>query len=63
VTHLPGLAEAERPPVAYLLTVTDDLGSSNTRTCATFAELSDAIDAAMAAPGFARYVVGPAGDR
>ena len=63
MTHLPDLAGAGRPPVAYRLTVTYASGASNTRTCETFAELSAAIDAAMTSPGFARYEVGPAGDR
>jgi hypothetical protein len=47
----------------YKLTVTDTSGYSDTGTCDTFEELSNAIDAAMASPGFARYEVGPAGDR
>jgi hypothetical protein len=47
----------------YTLTVTFTSGYSDTGTCDTFAELSDAIDAAMASPGFVRYEVGPAGDR
>ena len=48
--------------MAYELTVTCTAGSRH-RTCETFAELSAAIDAAMASPGFTRYEVGPAGDR
>ena len=46
----------------YKLTVTFTSGYSDTGTCDTFLELSEAIDAAMAAPGFVRYEVGPAGD-
>jgi len=52
----------ERATVAYQLTVTYT-SYSDTGTCETFAELSAAIDAAMASPGFTRYEVGPAGDR
>jgi hypothetical protein len=63
MTHLPGLAGAGRPPVAYELTVTYTSGYSDIGACDTFAELSAAIDAAMSAPGFVRYEVGPAGDR
>ena len=47
----------------YKLTVTFTSGYSDIGTCDTFQELSKAIDAAMAAPGFIRYEVGPAGDR
>jgi hypothetical protein len=47
----------------YKLTVTYTSGYSNTGTCGTFEELSKAIDAALAAPDFTRYVVAPAGDR
>jgi len=46
----------------YRLTVTYTSGYSDVGTCDTFAELSAAIDMAMAQPGFARYEVGPAGD-
>jgi hypothetical protein len=46
----------------YRLTVTYTSGYSDIGTCGTFEELSKAIDAAMAAPGFVRYEVGPAGD-
>ena len=53
----------ERATVAYQLTVTYTAGSPDTTTCETFAELSTAIDAALASPGFTRYEVGPAGDR
>ena len=49
--------------MAYELTVTYTSGYSDTGTCETFAELSAAIDAATASPGFTRYEVGPAGDR
>lgn len=59
---LPDLAEPERLRM-YKLTVTYASGYSDTGTCGTFAELSKAIDAAMASPGFVRYEVGPAGDR
>ena len=52
----------ERATVAYQLTVYT-AGSPDTTTCETFAELSAAIDAALASPGFTRYEVGPAGDR
>jgi hypothetical protein len=47
----------------YKLTVTYTSGYSDIGTCDTFEELSAAIDAAMASPGFVRYEVGPAGDR
>jgi hypothetical protein len=53
----------ERATVAYELTVTDTSGTQTSAHCGTFGELSAAIDAAMAAPGFVRYEVGPAGDR
>jgi hypothetical protein len=53
----------ERATVAYKLVITDTSGSSDTTTCDTFADLSRAIDAAMAAPGFCRYEVWPADDR
>jgi len=46
----------------YRLTVTYTSRYSDIGTCDTFKELSKAIDAAMAAPGFVRYEVGPAGD-
>jgi hypothetical protein len=46
----------------YKLTVTYTPGYSDVSTCDTFQELSSAIDAAMAAPGFTRYEVGPGGD-
>jgi hypothetical protein len=46
----------------YKLTVTFTSGHSDIGTCDTFQELSKAIDAAMAAPGFVRYVVSPADD-
>jgi hypothetical protein len=49
--------------VAYELTVTDTSGTQTSAHCGTFGELSAAIDAAMAAPGFVRYEVGPTGDR
>lgn len=49
--------------MSYRLTVTYASGHSDTGTCDTFEELSRAIDAAMASPGFVRYEVGPAGDR
>ena len=62
MTNLANLAGPERHFV-YRLTVTYTSGYSDIGTCDTFEELSKAIDAAMAAPGFARYVVGPAGDR
>jgi len=52
----------ERAPV-YQLTVIYASGQRDVGTCGTFDELSDAIDTAMAAPGFVRYEVGPAGDR
>ena len=41
----------------YELTVTYTSGYSDIGTCDTFAELSAAIDASMAAPGFVRYEV------
>jgi hypothetical protein len=47
----------------YKLIVTYTSGYSDIGTCDTFADLSRAIDAALAAPGFARYEVQPAGDR
>jgi hypothetical protein len=47
----------------YQLTITYRSGYSDIGTCDTFEELSAAIDAAMAAPGFIRYEVSPAGDR
>lgn len=47
----------------YKLIVTYTSGYSDISTCDTFADLSRAIDAAMAAPGFIRYEAGPAGDR
>lgn len=59
---LSGTAVAGRQPV-YKLTVTYTSGYSDIGTCGTFEELSKAIDAAMAAPGFARYEVAPGGDR
>jgi hypothetical protein len=46
----------------YKLTVTYTSGYSDAGTCGTFAELSKAIDAALAAPGFVRCVVAPGGD-
>ncbi len=49
--------------MGYKLTVTDTAGRVETSAIGTFEELSAAIDKAMAAPGFVRYVVGPAGDR
>lgn len=58
--HLPGGPEGHS---VYRLTVTYTSGYSDVGTCDTFEELSSAIDAAMAAPGFTRYEVGPAGDR
>lgn len=39
----------------YKLTVTYTSGYSDIGICDTFEELSAAIDAAMAAPGFVRY--------
>jgi hypothetical protein len=45
----------------YKLTITDTSGHSDTGTCDTFEELSRAIDAAIASPGFVRYEVAPAG--
>jgi hypothetical protein len=62
LTHLVDLPGAERRSV-YKLIVTYTSGYSDIGTCDTFADLSRAIDAAMAAPGFARYEVRPAGDR
>ena len=47
----------------YTLTITYSTGLVDKLTSGTFGELSSAIDAAMAAPGFTRYEVGPAGDR
>jgi hypothetical protein len=47
----------------YQLTVTYASGYPDIGTCDTFEQLSQAVDAAMAAPGFVRYEVGPAGDR
>ena len=47
----------------YKLTVTYTSGYSDIGTCATFEELSKAIHAAIASPGFVRYEAGPAGDR
>ena len=46
--------------MTYTLTVTYISGYSDIGTCATFDELSTAIDQALAAPGFVRYEVGPA---
>jgi hypothetical protein len=46
----------------YELTVTYTSGYSDIGTCDTFEELSKAVDAAMAAPGFVRYQVAPGGD-
>jgi hypothetical protein len=63
MTTLRNLHGMGRPAVAYKLTVTYSSGYSGTGTCDTFADLSAAIDAAMASPGFVRYEVGPAGDR
>jgi hypothetical protein len=60
--NLLGLEVPERHSM-YKLTVTGTSGHSDVSTCDTFEELSKAIDAAMASPGFARYEVGPAGDR
>ena len=62
MTELPGLEVPGRHQM-YKLTVTYTSGYSDIGTCDTFEELSKAIDAAMAAPGFVRYEVGPAGDR
>lgn len=56
MTQLPGLVGAGRLPV-YRLTVTYTSGYSDTDTCDTLKELSKAIDAALAAPGFVRYEV------
>jgi hypothetical protein len=47
----------------FKLTVTYTSGYSDTGTCDTFEQLSKAIDAALAAPGFVRYEVAPGGDR
>jgi hypothetical protein len=47
----------------YKLTVTYTSGYSDTGACDTFEQLSKAIDAVAAAPGFVRYVVAPGGDR
>jgi hypothetical protein len=47
----------------YQLTVTYQSGYSDIGTCDTFEELSKAIDTALDAPGFVRYVVAPGGDR
>jgi hypothetical protein len=46
----------------YKLTVTYTSGYSDIGTCDTFADLSAAIDAALASPGFVRYEVASAGD-
>jgi hypothetical protein len=46
----------------YKLTVTHTSGYSDIGKCETFEELSNAIDAAMAEPGFVRYEVAPGGD-
>ena len=62
LSALPGVAVAEGHPL-YKLTVTYTSGYSDIGTCDIFEELSKAIDAAMVAPGFVRYEVGPAGDR
>lgn len=62
MTNLPGLAGAGRLPV-YKLTVTFTSEYSDIGACDTFEQLSKAIDAALAAPGFVRYEVAPAGDR
>lgn len=62
MTELPGLEVPGRHHV-YKLTVTYTSGYSDIGACDTFEELSAAIDAAMAAPGFVRCEVGPAGDR
>jgi hypothetical protein len=48
--------------VTYELVITYTSGYSDIGTCDTFAELSAAIDGAMASPGFLRYEVRP-GDR
>ena len=58
--HLRGVPEGRS---VYQLTITYRSGYSDIGTCDTFEELSAAIDAAMAAPGFIRYEVSPAGDR
>jgi hypothetical protein len=63
LTRLLKLHVAGRPSVACELTVTYASGYSDIGTCDTFEGLSAAIDAAMAALGFTRYEVGPAGDR
>ena len=57
--NLLGLEVPERHSMCKL-TVTATPDHSDVSTCDTFEELSKAIDAAMA---FARYEVGPAGDR
>ena len=61
MTALQDLEVPGRHPL-YRLTVTYTSGYSDIGTCDTFEELSKAIDAALAAPGFVRYVVAPGGD-
>ena len=63
MTNLARLRGGPERATVYKLTVTFTSGYSDIGTCDTFQELSQAIDAAMAAPGFVRYVVSPAGDR
>ena len=48
----------ERATVGYKLTVTYTSGYADAGTCETFEDLSQAIDAAMAAPGFVSDVDG-----
>jgi hypothetical protein len=61
LAHLRG--GPERAAVHYELVIIDTSGHSDTTACETFAELSAAIDAAMASPGFLRCEVGPGGAR
>jgi hypothetical protein len=59
---LPGTAVAGRLGL-HKLTVTYTSGHPDTGTIDTFEKLTRAIDTALAAPGFTRYVSAPGGER